>query len=126
MAHILIADDEPLQRLLIQETLADDPSLTFTQAENGVQALEKAHRTPPDVIILDVMMPVMNGLAVCEALRADQTLRSIPVIFATAFPEKIDDAIRSRLGVTELVKKPFEELRLKAAVYALFHQQRDG
>ncbi len=126
MAHILIADDEPLQRLLIQETLSDDPSLTFTQAESGIQALEKARNTSPDIIILDVMMPMMNGLAVCEALRADQTLQSIPVIFATAFPEQIDDMTRSKLGMTELVKKPFEEMRLKAAVYALSHQRRDG
>ncbi len=122
MVHILIADDEPLQRLLIHEMLADDPSFTFTEAEDGLQALEKARRARPDVIILDVMMPAMDGLAVCQALRADQDLRCIPVIFTTAFPDKIEDAIRCSADSTELIRKPFEESQLKAAVDKLFRR----
>ncbi len=124
MAHILIVDDEPLQRLLIQETLADDPSLTFTEAENGLQALEKARSVQPDVIILDGMMPVMDGLAVCNALRSDQNIQPIPGIFATAFPETFDEVTRLSSGVMELVKKPFEEMTLKAAVWNIIRERR--
>src|SRR5258708_19773096 len=91
MAVILIVDDEMCQRTLIRETLAADPSLEFVEAENGKQGLEEAQLRIPDVILLDVMMPGMNGFEVCAKLKANPRLRSVPIILVPALAQTHDN-----------------------------------
>jgi CheY-like chemotaxis protein len=69
--HILIADDEFPQRTLIRETLAGDPTYHFTEASNGAEALERIWADPPDVAILDIVMPDMGGLQLCRNIKGE-------------------------------------------------------
>src|SRR5512141_674947 len=117
MPHVLIVDDEPFQRMLIRETLASDTSLTFTEAGDGAQALELAHHTPhPDLVLLDVMMPQIDGFEVCRRLKADSVLRPIPVILVTALGQLPDKVNGLDAGADDFVNKPFEEGELQARV----------
>jgi len=108
MPHILIADDEPLQRLLIRETLAEDASLTFEEAINGLQALEQARAARPELIILDAMMPKMDGFQACKLIKDDPDLQLIPVIMVTALYKAEDRAYGQEAGADGFVSKPFE------------------
>ncbi|MCC7451462.1 MAG: response regulator [Anaerolineae bacterium] len=116
MPHILIADDEPLQRLLIRETLAEDSSLTFVEAVNGLQALEQARAAHPELIILDAMMPKMDGFQACKLIKGDPDLQLIPVIMVTALYKAEDRAYGQEVGADGFVSKPFEADDLIAAV----------
>src|SRR5258708_21782109 len=114
MALILIVDDERYQRALIRETLATDTSLTFAEAEDGREALELAPTIRPDVVILDVMMPVLDGFYVCRTLKANPLLRTVPVILVTALGQTQDKVAGLDSGAADFVNKPFEESELQA------------
>ena len=117
MPKVLIADDEPFQRILIRETLTVDPQFEFVEAENGAQALDKARREHPDLIILDIMMPDMDGLQVSRALKADPNLQDIPVIMVTALNKEEDRVNALDAGAANFVSKPFEADELQDVVY---------
>ncbi len=116
MPRVLIADDEPFQRILIRETLTEDSEFAFYEAENGAQALEQAHRERPDLIILDIMMPDMDGLQVCRLLKADPRLNTIPVIMVTALNKEEDRVNALDAGADNFLSKPFEAHELQAVV----------
>lgn len=80
---VLVVDDEAMTRDLLRMML-QRADFSVLEAEDGVDALEKVKQTPPDLIVLDVMMPNMNGYAVCEAIRADEATAHIPVIMLSA------------------------------------------
>src|ERR1044072_1968269 len=80
---ILVADDEPVNLALIKRRLEWEDYRVET-AEDGGQAVEAAKRVLPDLILLDVMMPVLDGLAACRLLKEDSSTRDIPVIFLSA------------------------------------------
>jgi twitching motility two-component system response regulator PilH len=69
MPTILIVDDDATRRLPIRETLSAHPLLSFIEAEDGLQALDLVQAAPPDLILLDVMLPKLNGINVCYALK---------------------------------------------------------
>ena len=117
MPHILIADDEPLQRLLIRESLANDAALTFAEAENGRQTLKLAYAENPDIVILDVTMPQLDGFQVCRLFKDDQVLRLLPVILITARCKAEDMMNWQDAGAFTFIRKPFEVHELQAAVY---------
>jgi len=105
--RILIADDEPDLLSTIQCQLRWC-RYDVTTAANGLETIEKARREKPDLILLDVNMPVMNGHQVLERLRANPDLASIPVIMVTAMYEPKDIAAVSAYGVADYVTKPFD------------------
>jgi adenylate cyclase len=113
MPCILIVDDEPLQRVLIQECLATETAYNFIEAENGRQALELIKASPPDLIILDLMMPDLDGTQLCHLLKADPALQTIRVIMITAGQ---NDGVVREAGCDDYLFKPFEELELHAKV----------
>ena len=80
---VLVVDDEPMARTLLRLMLVR-AGFDVHEAEDGFDALEKVKKQPPDVMILDVMMPGMDGFTVCEVLRDDQTTAQIPVIMLSA------------------------------------------
>jgi CheY-like chemotaxis protein len=124
MPHILIVDDEPFQRMLIRETLSNNPQYTFSEAEDGVQAVARARHERPDLVLLDVMMPHMNGFQVCRALKTDPELRSIPIILVTAL-DKIEDRVNGLdAGADDFVNKPFEEEELQTRVRDILSRAR--
>lgn len=123
---ILVADDEPVNLALIRRRLEWEEYRVET-AEDGGQAVEAARRTLPDLIILDVMMPVMDGLQACRLLKEDPATRDIPVIFLSALDDT-DTKVRGlALGANDYVSKPFrvEELLARVSVAIRLKLERD-
>jgi CheY-like chemotaxis protein len=106
MSKILVVEDNPESRYLLERLLASRGHQIMA-AENGDEALRLAREDPPDVIISDIMMPVMNGFRLCRKVKSDPGLRHIPFIFYTAtFVEKTDEKLAMSLGASRFVVKP--------------------
>ena len=103
---ILAVDDTKYNIDLLVDALGDEYDLSV--AMNGSSALQLAATTPPDLILLDIMMPGMDGFEVLRRLKADRTTREIPVIFLTALSEIGDKARGFELGAVDYITKPFQ------------------
>lgn len=88
--RVLLVDDAPENLRILSESLRDDYTIMF--AKNGPDALRLARRQPPDLILLDVIMPGMDGYEVCRRLKEDAVTRDIPIMFITAQNEETDEA----------------------------------
>ena len=117
MALVLVAEDEEDLRSLVVDILID-VGYDVTEAEHGGVALEKAKDERPDIILLDVMMPVMDGFEVLTQLRQDPVTQATPVIMLTAFPPAKGELRAWKLGATHYIRKPFdpEEVELSVRV----------
>ncbi|CAK0743299.1 two-component system, chemotaxis family, response regulator WspR [Azospirillaceae bacterium] len=102
--HILIVDDEPINLDILVDIFEDDYEISI--AVNGEQALELAHRVRPDLILLDVMMPGINGYEVCTNLKLDSATADIPVIFITGLSEDQAESQGLDVGAVDYVTKP--------------------
>jgi diguanylate cyclase (GGDEF)-like protein len=106
-SRILVVDDEKYNGDLLHRVLAQK-GYDVATAANGQDALDQIERASPDLILLDIKMPVMNGLALCEHLRTNFLTRSIPIIFLTAHNTLADRLEGLRMGVDDYMGKPFE------------------
>jgi diguanylate cyclase (GGDEF)-like protein len=107
MPRILIVDDERLNVEVLNGLLKDHYSITV--AMNGEQALKAARsKTKPDLILLDIMMPEMDGYEVCRKLKADQKTKEIPVIFVTAMNSTDDETKAFDVGAVDFITKPIK------------------
>ena len=93
---------------------------SFTRAKEG---LERLRKDPPDLLLLDIMLPDENGLEVCRRLRADDRLKALPVVFLTAKGEELDRIVGLELGADDYVVKPFSPRELVARVKAVLRRQ---
>jgi DNA-binding response OmpR family regulator len=118
---ILIVDDDPDQREVIRSSLKE-AGFEISTATNGVEGLEKARSGSPDLIILDVMMPKMDGFAVCVTLREDDATASIPILMLTGLCSYISQLTGFESGATDYLVKPFESEQLVSKVEALLCQ----
>ena len=116
---ILICDDEPSLRELMRLSLETGAGYSFVEAGDGSEAIETLESARPDLILLDVMMPGTNGIAVLEHLRADPELSDIPVIVVSAFASPVDRQRAFEAGATRFVKKPFDPEALRSLVEEL-------
>jgi DNA-binding response OmpR family regulator len=114
-AHILIVDDLP-RNLQILALLLDKAGYRVSMAMSGVQALTMVAQDPPDLVLLDVMMPGLDGRDVCRNLKANPEHMDIPVIFLTAKADLEDLEEGFRLGAVDYVTKPFRGGELLARV----------
>jgi diguanylate cyclase (GGDEF)-like protein len=105
--RILIADDEPDIRLVLRTRLERD-GFTVLEARDGAEAVHMAQTESPDLIVLDVMMPEMDGVEVCNRLRSSFTTRGIPVIMLTARAGKDDRMSGLGKGANDYITKPFD------------------
>src|SRR5919112_2537842 len=123
---ILVADDEPVNLALIKRRLEWEEYRVET-AEDGGQAVEAAKRLLPDLIMLDVMMPVLDGLQACRLLKEDPSTRDIPVIFLSALDDTDTKVSGLSLGANDYISKPFrvEELLARVAVAIRLKRERD-
>ncbi|GAB6042452.1 response regulator [Endothiovibrio diazotrophicus] len=114
-ATLLIVDDEPVNIAVLMDLLKRDYRLVA--ARNGEQALARAAGEPaPDLILLDVMMPEMDGHEVCRRLKADPATRDIPVIFVTAMSDEQDEAAGLAVGAVDYLTKPISPPIVEARV----------
>ena len=112
MTHkILIADDDPIIIKLLQVNLEMEGYDVVT-AQDGQDAVEKAGKEHPDLVMLDIMMPRMDGWAARQALLADPELQDIPVIFLSARAQQADLRKGYEAGVAEYITKPFDPVDL--------------
>ncbi len=113
--HILVVDDEKFNRQILSELLLPDYEVFL--AKDGEQAIACARATPaPDLILLDVVMPGMDGYEVLRQLRADERTCDIPVIFVTGLNEEEDEAKGLNMGAVDYVLKPFRSAVVRARV----------
>lgn len=111
---VLVADDDALNRDVLGELLK--PEYTVLLAKNGAQTLERAARHLPDLILLDVMMPDMDGYEVLRRLRADPLTEHIAVIFISGLDRPEDEASGLKMGASDYITKPFNQTVVMARV----------
>lgn len=123
MTTILVVDDEPSIVELVRFTL-EDADVRVVEASDGVEALTLARRIKPDLVLLDVQMPRLDGLEVCRQLRRDPDFACSPIIMLTAAGQQADRTRGLAAGADEYLTKPFSPLALLALVEALVPETR--
>jgi len=124
MERVLIVDDDPDIQHLVSYNLGQ-AGFQITTAESGRLALESIQEHPPDLIILDVMLPDIDGLEVCRSLRQRDSSRRIPVIMLTARTEEIDRVVGFEVGADDYVMKPFSPRELVLRVKSIFRRMSE-
>jgi DNA-binding response OmpR family regulator len=124
-ANILVVDDEP-DLLELIETNFRAAGFNIVSAANGREALRQAKALKPQLILLDVMLPELDGLEVCKMLRSDPATRSIPIVMLTARAAEIDRVLGLELGADDYITKPFSVRELILRVKKLLQRQPHG
>ncbi len=104
---ILIVDDTPTNLEMLLDFL-EDSGFKVVVAEDGESAIEMAEYAPPDLILLDILMPEMDGFETCRRLKTNKVTQDIPVIFMTALTDKVDKVKGLNLGAVDYITKPLE------------------
>ena len=122
VVRVLAVDDDPTILRLLEVNLEMDGHEVHTAAD-GQEALDRVAEIAPDVVLLDVMMPHLDGWQVCERLRADERFADLPVVFLSARAQETDLARGDAVGADAYVTKPFDPLALVELIERL---ARDG
>ena len=120
---VLIVDDEYIGRETLQSVLEGE-GYELEMAENGLQAIEKAKKLLPDVILLDVMMPGMTGFEVCQRIRNDPQIAEIPIIILTALDDRESLLNALKAGADDFISKPFDRYELRARLMGITRLNR--
>ncbi|MBW2530572.1 MAG: response regulator, partial [Deltaproteobacteria bacterium] len=104
--HVLVIDDSPTILKVVQLVLTK-AGFTVTTAPDGDEGIEEARRQPPDVILLDFVMPRLNGYQVCQALHDEDNLKDVPVILMSAKGDQVGDRFVKVMGIVDYITKPF-------------------
>jgi CheY-like chemotaxis protein len=119
--RILIVDDEDDIREVAQVSLELVGGFEVMTASSGRDAVARARGDQPDAVLLDVMMPGMDGPATLVELRADPATRDIPVVFLTANTQTVQRQQLNQLGAAGILSKPFDPMKLPGEVAAMLH-----
>lgn len=125
MDRILVVDDEPSILELIRVNLERE-GFGVDTASDGPAALEAARHGQPDLILLDVMLPGLDGLAVCRALHNDSVTRDIPIIMLSARGDELDKVLGLEMGADDYITKPFSPRELLARIKARLRRKSEG
>jgi two-component system chemotaxis response regulator CheY len=120
--NVLIVDDEPLTRVLLRRILARELGCTVSEAKDGLEALSAAQSQPPDLIISDLNMPLMDGIELLEALRQFPPLAAVPVVIMTAARETGPVHRAIELGVLDYLLKPLQNDRVAGRLLGIVHK----
>ena len=118
MAKILVVDDSPVERLALQEVLGRNGYQVLT-AENGEQAIARSRSDHPDLILMDVVMPGMNGYQATRTISRDDETRDIPIIMCTSKGQETDKIWGMRQGALDYLVKPVDHDELLARIRAM-------
>lgn len=118
MQKILIVDDDPHIREVVRFALEKE-GFSVSEAENGVEALTRYNKEQPDLLVLDIMMPEMDGTEVCRQLRRTSTT---PIVFLSARDDELDRILGLELGGDDYVTKPFSPRELVARIRAVLRR----
>ncbi len=117
--HILIVEDEPKIAALLADYLHQQGGFSTSRLSRGDEVLERVRSHPPDMILLDLMLPGMDGIEVCKQVRAQST---VPIIMITARVEEIDRLLGLELGADDYICKPFSPREVVARVKAVLRR----
>ena len=120
--RVLVVEDEEDIQELVQFNLAKD-GYRVAAARSGEEALKKIRAEPPDLVLLDLMLPGLNGLELCRIVRADPKTRSIPIVMITAKGEEADIVTGLELGADDYLPKPFSPRVLLARLRAVLRRR---
>ena len=120
LQHVMLVEDDPSIQTIVKMSLEVVGGLQVTIASSGIEALRLVRKARPQIILLDVMMPEMDGPQTLAELQKDPELSSIPVVFMTAKLQKHEVAELESLGVVGVIPKPFEPMTLAQRVSALW------
>lgn len=115
--RILIADDEPTIRLTVTRML--DKDYIILEATNGEEAVDIAKGQRPDLILMDLMMPKMDGYTACSEIKADQATKVIPVVILTAVGHEFNKKFAKEMGAEGYITKPFTAQELTDVINPL-------
>lgn len=121
-ACVMVVDDDAFVREIIRAKLTSK-GLDVIEAANGQEALKKAEAEKPKLIVLDIMMPGMNGFDVCERLRANPQTVNVPILFLTSRGDQEDRERAMRLGALDFFMKPFSPQKLSEKVLEIIHNR---
>jgi phosphate regulon transcriptional regulator PhoB len=124
-SDVLVVEDEPDIRNLVVHHLTRDGFRCRTAA-SGPEALARIRAAAPDLVVLDLMLPELNGLEVCRRLRADPATATVPIIMLTAKTDEVDRVVGLEMGADDYVAKPFSPKELVARVRAVLRRARPG
>jgi len=122
-SRILIVDDEPAGREVLEALLSGE-SYELVFAQDGFKALDAIAAVPPDLVLLDVMMPGLDGYEVCRRVRQEDRWRELPVILVTALDDRSSRLRGLEAGADDFVSKPFDRLELRARVRTVVRLNR--
>lgn len=122
MAKILVVDDEQDILELIRHSLNKE-GFEVHIAMNGQQAIDKAKQIIPDLILMDVMMPIMDGMEACRQLKEESTTKNIPIVFLTARSEEFAELAGFEAGADDYVAKPIRSRVLLSRIKAILRRQ---
>lgn len=124
LKKILIADDEIAIRLLIHSTLESE-EYEIIESRNGQETLDRCYTERPDLLILDLMMPGIDGAEVSQKIRSDPNTKQVPIIILTARGKVSDEEVRHEFGADFYLTKPFSPLELLQCVNKVLNKKPD-
>jgi len=124
MKKILIADDEPGIRQLVRRILGKD--YVVIEAQNGEEAVNIAHSQKPDLILMDIMMPKMDGYNACHIIKTDPASKEIPVVMLTGVGLQLNKKLAEQMGANGYITKPFTGQILKDKVDQLLASEKQS
>jgi twitching motility two-component system response regulator PilH len=121
MSKVLVVEDSPPQREMISDLLKGI-GLSVTSAADGVEALEQIKNSRPDIVVLDIVMPRMNGYELCRRIKLDPKTQEVPVVMCSTKGEEFDRYWGMRQGADAYIAKPFQPQELVGTVKQLLRK----
>jgi twitching motility two-component system response regulator PilH len=118
MSNVLVVEDSPAQQKMITDLLLSS-GMSVTVAADGVEALEQMQGQRPDLVVLDIVMPRMNGYEVCRRIKADPKTQDVPVVMCSSKGEEFDRYWGMKQGADAYIAKPFQPTELVGTVKQL-------
>ncbi|MCU0536365.1 MAG: response regulator [Hydrococcus sp. Prado102] len=118
MSEVLVVEDSPTQQQIILDLLKNS-GLKVTIVQDGVEALEHVQKFNPNLVILDIVMPRMNGYEVCRRLKSDPKTKDVPVILCSTKAEEFDRYWGMKQGADAYIVKPFQPVELLGTIKQL-------
>ncbi len=109
MPKVLIADCDPLFRQVIRGTLNTNPTFSFLEAKDGLEAVEQTRAHQPHLVIANSSMPKLSGFVVCRLIKADFQLRAIPILLISASTDPAEPITARQAGANGFIRKPFRK-----------------
>ncbi len=122
MSSVLVVEDSPAQREMIKDLLKES-GLSVTIASDGVEAIESIQDNRPDLVVLDIVMPRMNGYEVCRRIKQDPKTQDVPVVMCSSKGEEFDRYWGMKQGADAYIAKPFQPTELVGTVKQLLRSR---